>query len=68
VSGKKTDTDSPEQQWSKLEIEIMRDSADWADELKKPTGLANTFERVSAEIVTRLELIFPRESGQPVKP
>ena len=55
VSGKTPATDSPEQQWSKLETEIMRDRADWAAELTKPKGLAVTFERVNIEIVASLE-------------
>lgn len=55
VSGNKPDTGSPEQQWNKLETEIMRDSAEWAIELRRSSGLADTFGRINTEIVARLE-------------
>jgi hypothetical protein len=59
VLGDNPTTSSPEQQWQQVEMAILREDNDWADQLKPPVNMDKVYKRITNDLVVRLE-VFAR--------
>jgi len=57
VGGDDPDTDSPEQEWKKLELEIMQERSELMKALTSHGGYGDAFDEIGRELVSRLERV-----------
>ncbi len=56
VLKRKLETDSPEQTWQQLELDVLRDDGpDWLEQLKPPVNLTNVYQKITNDLVVRFE-------------
>lgn len=56
VLKRKLETDSPEQTWQQLELDVLReDGPDWLEQLKPPANLTNVYQKITNDLVVRFE-------------
>jgi hypothetical protein len=57
VGDRQPDTDGPEQEWQRLEMEVVFERADLLNALQAPASLAPVYEAISREFVGRIEVL-----------
>ena len=56
VLKRKLETDSPEQTWQQLELDVLReDGPEWLEQLKPPANLTNVYQKITNDLVVRFE-------------
>jgi len=56
VLGGSPTTLSAEQQWEQVELAILREDDDWAEQLKAPVNTDKLYKRITTDLVVRLEM------------